>query len=388
MSLTLGNAGTLQRRGSLFRGWDRFDYWLVLAAIGLVVYGLVLIYSGSRNDYEGPLVSLSNPVARQAIFAFIGLVGMLVVARMDYHYLTHYWWLFYAGSFLMLLALPFLGTNEFGSTRWFSLGPIQVQPSEFAKIALILTLAHFFQSWGGDAKQLRSLLFSMLFTAPIAGIVFLQPDLGTAIIIGTIWLGMVIVAGVSRTHLIVLGALMVAVLPFAWAFFVADYQVERISTMLDPYEDQEGLGSGYNNIQVEIAIGSGGALGKGLTNGDQTQLEYLKVPTRDFIFAVAAEELGFVGAMGLFALFILLLMRGIRAAQLAGDATGQLIAVGIVILVLMQAFINLAVNLGLFPVTGLPLPFVSQGGSSLVSLFMSLGLLQSIITRHRAYRQT
>ena len=181
---------------------------------------------------------------------------------------------------------------------------------------------------------------------------------------------------------------MVAILPFAWAFFVADYQVERISTMLDPYEDQQGLGSGYNNIQVEIAIGSGGTFGKGLTNGDQTQLEYLKVPTRDFIFAVAAEELGFVGAMGLFALFILLLMRGIRAAQLAGDATGQLIAVGIVILILMQAFINLAVNLGLFPVTGLPLPFVSQGGSSLVSLFMSLGLLQSIITRHRAYRQT
>ncbi len=387
MSITLGNAGTLRRRGRLFNGWDRFDYVMVLAALGLVTYGLLLIYSGSRTEYDGPMLSLSSPVARQGVFAIFGVCAMLAVARIDYHYLTHYWWVFYAGSFLLLLALPFLGTSEFGATRWFSLGPIQVQPSEFAKIALILTLAHFFQRWGGDAKQLRSLVFSMLFMAPIAGIVFLQPDLGTAIIIGCIWLGMVIVAGVSRTHLIVLGALSIALLPFAWAFFVADYQVERISTMLDPYEDQGGLGSGYNNIQVEIAIGSGGFLGKGLTNGDQTQLEYLKVPTRDFIFAVGAEELGFAGAMGLFALFILLLMRGIRAAQLAGDATGQLIAVGIVILILMQAFINLAVNLGLFPVTGLPLPFVSQGGSSLVSLFMSLGLLQSIITRHRAYRQ-
>jgi rod shape determining protein RodA len=387
MSVTLGNAGGLRRRGRLFRGWDRFDYVMVLAALGLVTYGLLLIYSGSRAEYDGPMLSLSNPVARQAIFAIFGVGTMLAVARVDYHYLTHYWWLFYAGSFLLLLALPFLGTSEFGATRWFSLGPIQVQPSEFAKIALILTLAHFFQEWGGDAKQLRSLVVSMLFMAPIAGIVFIQPDLGTAIIIGCIWLGMVIVAGVSRTHLIVFGALGIALLPFAWAFFVEDYQVERISTMLDPYEDQGGLGSGYNNIQVEIAIGSGGMLGKGLTNGDQTQLEYLKVPTRDFIFAVGAEELGFAGAMGLFALFILLLMRGIRAAQLAGDATGQLIAVGIVILILMQAFINLAVNLGLFPVTGLPLPFVSQGGSSLVSLFLSLGLLQSIITRHRAYRQ-
>jgi rod shape determining protein RodA len=155
---------------------------------------------------------------------------------------------------------------------------------------------------------------------------------------------------------------------------------------VDPNEDP--LDAGYNVIQSQIAVGSGQWTGKGLTNGAQTQLRYLKVPTKDFIFSVLGEELGFAGAMGLFALFIFLLMRGVRAAQIAGDTAGQLVAVGIVMLILMQTFINIAVNVSLFPVTGIPLPFVSQGGSSLVSLFMSLGILQSIIMRHRAYRQT
>jgi len=381
------------RRGSLasgiaaFRGWDRFDWFLTFAALGLVVYGLVLIYSGSRNIYDGPAASLANPVAKQAVFAIIGVLVMLAMSRVDYHHLTHYWWLWYAISVAALLVLPFVGTAEGGSVRWFTLGPIQAQPSEFAKLAVIITMARFFQEWGGDARQLRGLLMSLLIVMPITALVFLQPDLGTAIIFGAIWLGVVVIAGVSRSHLLVLGAIFVAMLPFIWTFAVADYQVERISVLIDPYEDQDGRGAGYNNIQAEIAVGSGGLTGKGLTNGDQTQLDFLKVPTRDFIFSVLAEELGFVGAMGLFALFIILLMRCIRGAQVAGDATGQLIAVGVVILILMQAFINLAVNLSLFPVTGLPLPFVSQGGSSLVTLFLSLGIVQSIIMRHRAYRQ-
>jgi rod shape determining protein RodA len=158
--------------------------------------------------------------------------------------------------------------------------------------------------------------------------------------------------------------------------------------LIDSTSEGRALDEGYNVNQSKIAVGSGGLIGPGLGEGKQTQLGYLRVPTKDFIFSVLGEELGFVGCMGLFALFILLLMRGIRAAQIAGDTAGQLMAVGIVVLILMQAFINIAVNLSLFPVTGIPLPFVSQGGSSLVSLFFSLGLLQSIIMRHRAYRQT
>ena len=177
----------------------------------------------------------------------------------------------------------------------------------------------------------------------------------------------------------------IAILPFAWTFALADYQVERFDVLVNP--EQDPLDAGYNVIQSQIAVGSGGIFGKGLTNGEQTNLGYLKVPTKDFIFSVLGEELGFVGAMGLFLLFIILLFRGIRAAEIAGDPAGQLIAVGIVLLILTQTFINVAVNVSLFPVTGIPLPFVSQGGSSLVSLFGSLGVLQSIVMRHRAYRQ-
>jgi rod shape determining protein RodA len=370
---------------SLLRGWDRFDYFIVLAAALLVALGLVLIYSGSSRTYSGPLASFNNPVAKQAVFALIGFGAMLLVSRIDYHHLTHYAWVLYGIAILSLIVILAIGQTSFGSTRWFNVGPLQVQPSEFAKLATILALARFFSEHGGDAKELRSLLLSVAIVAPVTLLVFVEPDLGTAIVFAAIWLGVVVVAGVSRSHLIVLGALFLAVLPFLWTYTVADYQIERISVLVNPEEDT--LDAGYNVIQSQIAVGSGQVFGKGLTNGQQTQLRYLKVPTKDFIFSVLGEELGFAGALALFALFILLLMRGIRAAQLAGDTPGQLVAVGIVVLILMQAVINIAVNVSLFPVTGIPLPFVSQGGSSLLSLFVSLGILQSIIMRHRAYRQ-
>ena len=373
-------------RSGLFRGWDRFDYWMVLSVLGLVAMGLVLIYSGSSRTYDGPAASFENPVTKQIVFATIGFGLMLVVSRLDYHYLTHYSWLFYFAGLVSLVAILAIGQTAYGSTRWFDLGPVQVQPSEFAKLATILTLARFFSEHGGDAKDLRTLIMSLVIVAPVAGLVFVEPDLGTSIVFFAIWLGVVVVAGVSRSHLLVMGAIFIAVLPFVWTFAIADYQVERVSVLVDPNEDP--LDAGYNVIQSQIAVGSGQWTGKGLTNGAQTQLRYLKVPTKDFIFSVLGEELGFAGAMGLFALFIFLLMRGVRVAQIAGDTAGQLVAVGIVMLILMQTFINIAVNVSLFPVTGIPLPFVSQGGSSLVSLFMSLGILQSIIMRHRAYRQT
>ena len=374
------------RRTSVFRGWDRFDYLIVLSAVLLVLYGLILIYSGSARTYDGPIASFSNPVAKQALFALTGIAAMLLISKLDYHYLTHYSWVLYGISILSLVAILVVGQSSYGSTRWFDLGPIQLQPSEFAKLATILLLARFFSEHGGDAKDLKTLVISLAIVAPCTILVFIQPDLGTSIVFAAIWLGVVVVAGVSRSHLLVLGAIFVAVLPFAWTFFVADYQVERISVLVDP--EQDPLGAGYNVRQSEIAVGSGQLFGKGLTNGEQTQLRFLKVPTKDFIFSVLGEELGFTGALALFALFILLLMRGIRAAQIAGDTAGQLVAVGIVVLILMQTFINVAVNVSLFPVTGIPLPFVSQGGSSLVSVFVSLGILQSIIMRHRAYRQT
>ena len=372
-------------RPSLFRGWDRFDYVIVLTSVALVVYGLLLIHSGSQREYSGPMVSFANPVMKQAVFATFGIVLMVVISRIDYHYFIHYSWALYAIGIVSLLALYVVGSSAFGSTRWFNIGPIQIQPSEFAKLATILLLARFFSEHGGDARELKPLVISLGIVLPTAILVFFQPDLGTSIVFLVTWLGVVLVAGVSRRHLLVLGAVGLALLPFVWTFAVADYQIERIDILTDPQQDP--LGAGYNNVQSQLAVGSGQVFGKGFGNGQQTQLNFLKVPTKDFIFSVLGEEFGFVGAMVLFGLFITLLWRGIRAAQIAGDVAGQLVAVGIVILILMQAFINIAVNVSLFPVTGIPLPFVSQGGSSLVSVFISLGILQSIIIRHRAYRQ-
>ncbi len=372
-------------KGTL-RAWDRFDAILALSAFALVGYGLVLIYSGSLGSYEGPTISIENPVVRQGFFALLAIGAMFLVSRLDYHVLLHYsWWLYGASILLLLLLIP-IGQTEFGSTRWFAIGPIQLQPSEFAKIATVLALARFLSEQGGDARDLCVLGISLAIVAPVFAIVFMQPDLGTSIIFASIWLGVVVVAGIQRRHLLFLGAVFLAILPFVWTFTVADYQIERISVLLDAEEDP--LDSGYNAIQSQIAVGSGQIFGKGLTNGQQTQLDFLKVKTKDFIFSVLGEELGFVGAMALFALFILLLMRGIRAAQIAGDIPGQLIAAGLVITILMQAFINIAVNLSIFPVTGLPLPFVSQGGSSLMTLFIGIGIMQSIVMRHRAYRQS
>jgi rod shape determining protein RodA len=377
--------GPSYRERSLFRGWDRFDYVMLLAALALVAYGIVLIYSGALQDYRGEMFSFASPVTRQIIFALVGIGAMLAFSRLDYHRLTHYAWALYGLSLLSLVAILAFGHTAYGSTRWFNAGPVQIQPSEFAKISAILLLARFFSERGGDARDTRALWYSLAIVLPCAALVFVQPDLGTTIAFMCIWLGVVLVAGVNRRHLLVLGAVGIALLPFIWTFGVAHYQVDRVSVLVNPYEDP--LDSGYNVIQAQIAVGSGQLLGKGFTNGEQTQLRYLKVPTKDFIFSVASEEFGFVGGMGMFALFVLLLMRGVRVAQIAGDVSGQLIAVGIVILILVQAFINIAVNLSLFPVTGIPLPFVSQGGSSLVSMFVALGILQSIAMRHRSYRQ-
>jgi rod shape determining protein RodA len=192
---------------------------------------------------------------------------------------------------------------------------------------------------------------------------------------------MVIMAGADMRHVLGMIGLLIAFSPFAIIAVITDYQRERITLFLDPTTD--ALGSGFNILQAEIAIGSGGLEGKGLGEGSQTQLNYLRTQTTDYIFSVLGEELGFIGAMVLFGLFILLLFRGLRAAAISQDNFGRLVAVGIVIFILFQTFINIGVNLRLFPVTGIPLPFLSAGGSSLITLFIAVGLLESVVLRHK-----
>lgn len=360
-----------------------FDFILLLAGIGLAAYGMVLIYSGSLTTYGELTTSFSHPVVRQIAFAAVGVALCLLLTRLDYRALGFLSAGLYVAAVAVLLYVLLVGEAAYGSRRWILVGDTQIQPSEIAKLVVIIALAKYLADRQDRLTELGVFLTSLALVAVPTALVFAEPDLGSAVIFVAIWLGMVAIAGARPSHVLgLIGAGLVSV-PFVFLRLVSEYQRERIAVWLDPTRD--ALGSGFNTLQAEISVGSGGILGKGLTHGSQTQLDYLRTQTTDYVFSVLGEELGLVGALLLFALFIILLFRGVRAASLSGDAFGRLMATGIVVFIVLQAFINIGVNLRLLPVTGIPLPFISQGGSSLITLFIALGILQSILVHHRRF---
>jgi rod shape determining protein RodA len=359
-----------------------FDFVLLATALALTAFGLVLIYSGSLTTSGREVADvLRGPVGRQLAFAIVGVSLCLIVSRLDYRFLAQGSAGLYFGLVAALVFVLVVGESEFGSKRWIDIAGTRVQPSEIGKLIVILALAKYLSDNAERVKDLRVFLTSLGMALVPALLVFAEPDLGSASIFLFVWLGMVIMAGADMRHVLSTIGMVVAIAPFALIIVVTDYQRDRISLFLDPASD--ALGRGFNILQAEISVGSGGWFGKGLTHGTQTQLDYLRTQTTDYVFSVLGEELGFIGAMVLFALFILLLFRGLRAAAISQDVFGRMIAVGIVIFILLQAFINIGVNIRLFPVTGIPLPFISQGGSSLVTVFIAIGLLESVIMRHR-----
>jgi rod shape determining protein RodA len=364
------------------RNWRSFDLVMVLVAIALVVYGLALIYSGSMSTYGSSAEILGHPIARQVTFAILGLLAMIGVARLDYRNWSGWSLPLYAVSILALLFVLVVGQSAFGSRRWILIAGTQIQPSELAKLVTIILLARYLADNEHRIDKVRVLLTSLGIAIVPALLVFAEPDLGTAVIFIAIWLGMVFMAGARLRHLAALFVSTLAGVPFLMLMALNGYQRERLAVFLDPSRDP--FGTGFNIVQAQISIGSGGLWGKGLMHGTQTQLDYLRTQTTDYVFSVLGEELGFVGAMLLFLLFLVLLMRGLRAATHAPDHFGRLIATGCVIMITFQIFINVGVNLRIFPVTGIPLPFISQGGSSLITLFAALGVLQSILLRQRA----
>ncbi|MER3421442.1 MAG: rod shape-determining protein RodA, partial [Chloroflexota bacterium] len=351
------------------------DPLLLLVSVALAVYGLALIYSGSLARFDSPAAVLRGPIAKQALFLALGLALALALARFDYRGWRAVAPLAYALGLGLLAAVLLVGASEYGSRRWIALGGFQFQPSEPAKLATILLLARLFAAAGGRAVPARTFALTLALAVGPAVLVFKEPDLGTAVVFLTVWLGMGYMAGARLRHLALLAGLALAALPFVMLVAVHGYQKERLAAFFNPNYDP--LGAGYNANQAAISIGSGGWLGKGWTKGPQTQLAFLRTQTTDYIFSVLGEELGFVGAMLLFALFLILLLRGLQVAALAPDDFGRLLATGIVVMLLTQVGINVGVNIRLFPVTGIPLPFISQGGSSLLSVFASVGLLQS-----------
>jgi rod shape determining protein RodA len=332
-----------------------------------------MIYSATLSTEEGGI--LSSHVFRQALFAVIGFGLLFVVISFDYDLLSGLAVPIYLFALALMVVVLVLGQVTHGSQRWIDLGFTTIEPSELGKIAVIIALAKFLSDHEEDVHKFKYVVLSALLIVPFFALTVLQPNLGTAIVFIVIWLSMIAMAGLRFFHAFLFGAAALAAAPIAW-FTMHDYMRERIQDFLNPQADP--LGSGYNVIQALISVGSGGILGRGFTSGTQSQLHFLRVQYADFIFSVMAEELGFIGALLLFALFVGLLLRGLRTASIARDSFGRLLATAIVTMIGFQAFVNVGINVGLLPVTGLPLPFISYGGSSIITFLIGIGLIESV----------
>lgn len=361
--------------------WRHFDILLFLVALALVALGLAVIYSASLPTTSPDDKPLDMPPVRQGVSAAIGLVLMLLLARLDYRFLGNISPLLYFLAVAILLAVLAIGGTTYGAKRWINLIILPLQPSEIAKLLIIIVLAKYLADHRQQLKYPFVAIASLLAVMIPAALVYLQPDLGTMLIFGVIWLATVIVAGVRPFHLGSILSVGALAIPFTYVFLLRGYMRERIATFFNPTADP--LGAGYNMMQSAISVGSGGLWGKGFTQGTQSQLHFLRIQKTDFIFSVYAEELGFIGAVALFILFVILLFRGVRVASLAPDPYGRLVAVGIVTMILFQVFINVGVNVRLLPVTGVPLPFISYGGNALITNMAALGILQSIVMRQK-----
>ena len=317
---------------------------------------------------------------KQAIFLGLGFVAAALVVAVDYRRWLEYAWILYGFCVVLLIAVLVLGKITSGSQRWLHLGPMAFQPSELAKWAMILAIGRFFQGHPSVRGYyiLRDVLRPSGAIALLGALIVLEPDLGTTILLLLTSVSMVVFAGLRLRSLLKVVAMGLVTLPLFWKM-LAGYQRNRIMTFLDPQRDP--LGAGYHVTQSKIAVGSGGLLGKGFLHGTQSQLHFLPEQHTDFAFSVWAEEWGFVGCLALLAVFFLLLMYGLHVAYRAGDAVGRLLAFGVVAFFFWPIIINVGMTLGLVPVVGVALPFISYGGSSLITSMMAIGLLVNVHMR-------
>ena len=356
------------------------DWVLVAACLALVLFGLVAIYSASMSNDR---LTGGDPwamVRRQAAWLAIGLAAFALVVYLDYEALARVAAPLYVLNLAALGAVLRLGSAGGGAARWLGAGAFRFQPSEFAKVILVVTLAAMLSH--RDAARTRTVALSFIHVAIPVALIFKQPDLGTALVLVAIWLAALFVAGAGKWHLltIVVGVVLAGVV--AWHTpLLKPYQKARLTVFLNPAADP--LGDGYHINQARIAVGSGQWTGKGLLKGTQSQLHFIPAQHTDFIFTVVGEELGFAGAGALLALYGLLLWRGIAAAERAKDRLGRVLAGGVVAMLGFQVFVNIGMTIGLMPITGLPLPFVSYGGSSLMAAMMGVGILANVSMRRQ-----
>ncbi len=354
-----------------------FDWPLLLVSLMLLGLGLLMIRSATANYARAGVAFQDLPVVRQTISSIIAMVAFAAASLISYRFWAAWRWVIYGGTLVALLIVLAVGQVLFGAQSWFQVWSMNLQPSELAKIALIIVLAQYFASHEAEVKRGTGIIVSLLITAPFLALVFAQPDGGTAAVLCAIWLGMLFVAGLRLQHipLFLLAAIILA--PILWNLMrYWPHMHERILTFLRPNTDPSG--ADYHVTQALISVGSGGLWGKGLGQGSQSQLAFLPVRHTDFVFSVLAEELGFVGCMMLLTLLAALLLRIIHISAKAGDAFGRLLASGVGIMILVHVVINIGMNVGVLPVTGLPLPLISYGGSSLITTLIGLGLVESV----------
>ena len=355
---------------------SHFDWSLFLLTVALVCIGVVTIYSANYNITEQHAGALPT---RQLIWFGLGLVAMFTALSFDYRYIERLAYPVYAVIFLLLVAVLFIGHSGGGSQRWINLGLFRLQPSEPAKLAIVLVMAKYLQ----DAEPpqgyyLRDLWVPFALAMPLIVLTLIQPDLGTAIILGIVFISILLIGGLRLRSFLWLVAAGLAFLPLGW-HFLKPYQRQRILTFLDP--DRDPLGAGYHVIQSKIAIGSGRFFGKGFLGGTQNRLDFLPAQHTDFVFSVFSEEWGFVGCVGLLLLYFALIAYCLRLGQRAKDRFGALLMFGIAAIFFWHVVINVAMVSGIMPVVGVPLPMVSYGGSSLASMMFATGIMINVSMR-------
>ncbi len=359
------------------RFWKNFDWILLGIAVLLTVIGIIVIYSTS---FKAVTHVPATDATHQIIFAIVSFIGLIAAARMDYRGWSRVTPILYVFMIITLGIVLLHGKSALGATRWINLGFFQFQPAELAKLVVILTLGKYFSANYDFMDNPRHLIVSLMYVLVPIALVLAQPDLGTALILGIIWLVMALMARIRLSYLAVMALALAVAIPLVIPH-LHPYQRQRLATFINPTADRQG--AGYNVVQATIAVGSGQLAGRGLNAGSQSQLNFLPSQHTDFIFAVLSEKMGFIGAALVLLLFVALLLRGIVIASRAEDRFGMFVGAGIVTMLLFHVFINIGMNVGIMPVTGIPLPFISYGGTSLLVSLVAIGLLESIAVRRK-----
>jgi rod shape determining protein RodA len=363
---------------SWYNKFRHYDLPLLIISGLLLLVGLVVLYATSLSG--GTL----QIFYRQLIYAVLAIILFFLVSNYDYHKMAKQNRILYVVLIILLFGLLLFGREIRGSARWIDFGIFRLQPAEFAKIIVGVGLARWFYLKRGQINSVKNIALTLLYAGLPAVLIFLEPDLGSTLIVLGIWGGLLLISSIRRKYLlaIFLGGILLAGL--SWQFLLADYQKIRVEVFLNPEKDPRGRG--YNVRQAIISVGSGQFWGRGLGKGLQSQLKFLPERQTDFIFASAAEEIGFVGCAALLVLYYLLLWRLMKIMQYAKDDLGYYIVGAVLFLFLTQIIINIGMNIGLLPVTGIPLPFLTYGGSSLVVTFLALAIVQNIARQSRILR--